>query len=133
MSRNRLSTTCDCGLDFSFREELGKRLPSNLIASQEYLNQINWKACPYSLDGRYKTLYGKIICPLCRTEFVGWFRGPDLPKIDGPSWQVYDSSYWSSYNDEPGKEDKENWRDPSEILKKLSSDITMPSEAGRVP
>jgi hypothetical protein len=126
MSRNRCRTTCDCGLDFSYRPEIGERPPSALIEGPEYLRQIGWEDCPYNTDGWHEkgaTLFAKVICPLCLTEFVGWFCPPDMPQWDGPEWRIYDTSYWSSYNDEPDEEDKRNRRDPAEVLaslKKLS-------------
>lgn len=120
MSTNRGTTVCDCGLDFGRRPELGYRKHTDLLAGDDYRKQVGLHA-RVRVEGYpdRATLFGKIVCSLCRTEFVGWFRAPELPQYDGPEWRVYDTSYWSSYNDEPGKSDRAHWRDPVEVLKML--------------
>jgi hypothetical protein len=124
MSRNRLETTCDCGLNFRYRPEIGRKPQSALIDGPAYLKQIGWENCPYSVTGYHEkgTLFAKVVCPLCLTEYLGHFCSPDMPKYDGPEWQIYDTSYWSTYDDEAGKEDKRNWRDPVEVLASLNHD-----------
>jgi hypothetical protein len=120
VSSNRGDAICDCGLDFERRPEVGRRKRSDLFDGQEYQRQTGVHRS-YQVTGYQgvTTLFGKIVCPLCRTEFVGWFREPEMPKYDGPEWRVYDTSYWSTYNDEPGKADVAKWRDPVEVLKML--------------
>jgi hypothetical protein len=119
MSRNRCRTVCECGLDFSVWHGIALRPSSELFDGTEYLRRIEWLNCPYAVHGYHDgTLFGKVVCPLCRTEYLGWFA-PPRGSSEGPYWRIYDTSYWSSFNDEPGKEDKRNWRDPVKALKAL--------------
>jgi hypothetical protein len=121
MSRNRCDTTCDCGLDFKRRPELGRAPLTSLVDWESYLKLIDWADCKFEPGGYSDrgTMFGKIICPICRLEYVGWFSPPRMPQYDGPDWEIYDTSFWSSYNDESGEEDRKNWRDPVEVLKSL--------------
>ena len=118
MSRNRSTTMCDCGLCLRYRPEVGRRSDKDLFGAAEYVLKIgkaNWSS-PIGGYPRVATLFAKVICPLCFTEYVGWFSPPSFPDLDGPEWELYDTSYWSTYNDEPGEADIRNWRDPKEVL-----------------
>lgn len=92
------------------------------MTGEEYLKAIDWPNCPYRAHGYGEgpTLFGKVVCPLCLVEYVGWFRPApawsDTPKL----WEIYDTSYWSAYNDEPGIEDIRNRRDAAEVLASLN-------------
>lgn len=122
MSRNRCETTCDCGLKLSYRPELSRRQESTLVDGKAYLKAIGWESCPYRPagygPGQYVTMFGKVVCPICRLEYAGWFAPPNdyEKKYEGPEWRLYDTSFWSTFNDEAGDEDKKNWRDPLEVL-----------------
>lgn len=133
MSRNRCETECPCGLNLATRA--GRKPQKDLMSSEEYLKAIGWEDCPYmdfmascmsrtvftgwSNRGE-PTMFAKVICPLCLVEFVGWFHPPRSPQSDGPEWELYDTSYWSVFNDEPGAEDVARRRDVDDVLKKLN-------------
>lgn len=62
-------------------------------------------------DQRYR--YRKIECPICRRRYVGWFvQQPKMVGGDSPVFEIYDTSFWDAYNDEPSDKDREgviNW------------------------
>jgi hypothetical protein len=125
MSSNRCDTTCDCGLCFARRPEIGRRVEADLFTGDEYRRRAGLEHMPYAVEGApgRRTLFGKVVCPLCKTEYLGYFCPPDLPEFYGPAWQIYDTSYWSSFNDEPGEADKRHWRDPVEALRILNESL----------
>lgn len=129
MSRNRCETTCPCGLDLACRPEVARRPRSELFDGGEYKRRAGLETLVYEVVGWHKkgTLFAKVVCPLCRREFLGYFHPPDVPQYDGPEWKLYDTSYWSTYNDEPGPEDVRNLRDPAEVL---SGAAKSPQDAG---
>jgi len=169
MSRNRCSTSCECGF-WSFQRGTDNEVPVNdpgLMTQAEYLKAIGWENCPYNENGgrsacagwsfrddlngktfpawrskngmgwtnasipcggaegwnyepqvygdvppdqRYR--YRKVTCPLCRRSFVGWYV--QQPKIDDDDrcYEIYDTSFWHAFNDEPSDKDEEgviNW------------------------
>jgi hypothetical protein len=125
MSRNRCDTQCQCGMNLSYRPELRRRDFSELMRGADYLKAIGWEDCPYrgGMDWTHQNqplMYAKVICPLCLVEYVGWYHPPTMPQYDGPAWELFDTSYWSAYNDEPGDTDEKNKRDVEAILKELN-------------
>jgi hypothetical protein len=165
VSRNRLSTSCDCGfwdLHKAPHSEVLVGDPS-LMTQKEYFKAIDWENCPYHEDGgesaaagygydassdgmvsvvwrhprgnsvhgtagsfespgpewkcdethytsvaftdRYR--YRKVDCPVCRRQYVGWYvQQPQRIGGDSPTFELYDTSYWYSFNDEPGAKDR---------------------------
>lgn len=58
-------------------------------------------------------VYGivRTACPFCRVYYAAWVVGNDGWQTDSkedstePSWNVFDLSYWHSFNDEPYETD----------------------------
>lgn len=127
MSRNRTTIKCDCGL-WSFQTE--RRLPQDapgLLRIQEYFHVIGrsiWddnsgRGWGYGfnshLDGdpafayvdpekRYR--WRKVECPFCRVVYAGWYCAETCLRAETPwSYVLYDTSYWSTFDDEPGPAD----------------------------
>lgn len=116
MSRNRGSTTCDCGVDLH-------SVDGPLLTEDEYLAAIGRPDCPYIVTraptfkdnaghgwGHRDVHFRKIVCPACAVEYVGWLA-PSRGLFD--EWSLFDTSYWSTFNDKPGEADMRNRRGPT--------------------
>ncbi len=69
----------------------------------------NWIAEPQVFshvppEARYR--YRKVTCPICRRRYAGWYV--QQPKCGEPAvYEIYDTSYWYAYNDEPSERDEQ--------------------------
>lgn len=69
---------------------------------EKRLSAVYWSVDP---EQRYR--WRKVVCPFCCVAYAGWYRAEPRSKDDGPwFYELYDTSYWSSFNDEPGEEEK---------------------------
>lgn len=61
-------------------------------------------------EARYR--YRRLECPFCRRQYVGWYaRHPHNELTEAPAYELYDTSFWHSFNDEPADEDVANVRE----------------------
>ena len=62
--------------------------------------------CRIPEEQRYRLR--KVTCPVCRRVYAGWYvMQPRYvrPYVEPLVYELYDTSYWSTYNDEPGDDD----------------------------
>lgn len=57
--------------------------------------------------------FRKLQCAVCRRLYVGWYvlqpwviEGQWFKTYDGPMYELFDSSYWYAFNDEPHEKDE---------------------------
>ncbi len=62
----------------------------------------------------HRLRFALVECPRCGSRYAGWYElfppvisGPNVYEDDSREWRyaLVDTSYWSTYNDEPGQED----------------------------
>lgn len=94
MSRNRCSTDCVCGTPL----ELGVHKASELMTPAQYA-ELSPSARRYQ-DCTTGYLFLRHECDICGAVLAVWFE----QKMSG--WVPYDTSYFHSFDDEPGREDQ---------------------------
>lgn len=117
MSRNRCSTEC-CGHILSMADAVG-----SILTCHGYLVEIGrvQENIYNSIeDFGYHDKPGgtriiRLVCPLCASLYAGWLRWNVL---DGEwlqdekrwvgAWELYDTSYWYSFNDEPDNKGRDS-------------------------
>ena len=93
MSRNRCSQQCDCGYQLELRNATTRPMWFH-----EYMRVIGWKDCPYE-DEYQDLIVAQIQCPECGRLYAAWLRYKY-------GCHPFDTSYWYSFNDEPGEKDR---------------------------
>lgn len=118
MARNRSETSCRCGqpLDEEGQEREALMTPSEYSECAQLLG-------PLSFD---LYLFRKIVCPLCKATYAGWYEATPaaLLEWDKP-WRLTDSSYYSSFNDEPWEGDKPRHPDPAAYVLSLERECAI--------
>lgn len=73
--------------------------------------------------------YSKVVCPLCNAMYLTWLRWDlcagewnEVKKRFEGGWEVYDLSYWYSYNDETCDKDEKRFKNYKKRLRLLGSD-----------
>lgn len=104
--------------DMDGREDWWWRSPDGMGAtSAVYCDRPGWVR---TLSARYGSVaqgdryrFRHLICPLCGRQYAGWYvQNPSAiagsaagESWSKPKWELYDSSFWSAYNDEPADAD----------------------------
>jgi len=99
VSRNRSSTTCDCGHQLRLRDSFTRAL-----YFKEYLALIGIKEVyNYRYYLEYDEMIGcGVICPHCNTKYYFWIGGTHYVKETNKRYPVhFDTSYWESFHEEP--------------------------------
>lgn len=67
------------------------------------VRELAWTYAVPNRRDRYR--WKRIQCPLCRRLYAGWYvMQPAFLEL--PRYELYDTSYWHSGNDEPAPEDE---------------------------
>jgi len=100
MSRNRLTTKCDCG----HRLVLGDAFTRPLYFD-EYLRLIGVDdPSSYPYYSEYRDIIGcGVSCPECGLRYYFWLGGRQFVAMEGVWYdqRFGDTSYWETFNDEP--------------------------------
>ena len=98
MSRNRLSTECDCGYHLDLKDSFTRPLYFH-----EYLHLIGVEdEFKYPYYREYSQIYGcGVLCPECFTRYYFWIGGKHWVDDKVYEQEFGDTSYWETFNDEP--------------------------------
>ena len=105
MSRNRITTECECGVRLATEDaheselmtdaEYGKRSPSKV----RYGNNSGYGWARDNAEVRFR----EVACPLCGANYAVWYVKNLMRLL---YWSPFDSSYFRAFNDEPAEEDE---------------------------
>jgi len=78
-----------------------------------YVRELSFEYFPVPGSDRYR--YAQIECPICLRLYVGWYvHAPWTRYRDGTEdrhYELYDTSFYWAFNDEPDEKDVENLRE----------------------
>ena len=91
-----------------------------------YRRELAWEWLPIPKLDRYR--FAKIECPICLLVYVGWYCHSTWTRYaDGTEdqryYELYDTSFYWAFNDEPGEKDIANLREftPEQIKAALTA------------